>query len=114
MSLILRKHLQYPPYVRLANVLVWGRDEEQVKKLSHSLYRDISDCISQVDASSWLVFAPTPCVLSRLRGVWRYHLLIKAPLEDATIDEVLEPYFRKRKTQNGVHVAIDIDPISLL
>lgn len=113
-ELDLRKHLQYPPYVRLANVLVWGRDEEQVKKLSHSLYRDISDCVSQVDASSWLVFAPTPCVLSRLRGVWRYHLLIKAPLEDATIDEVLEPYFRKRKTQNGVHVAIDIDPISLL
>lgn len=113
-ELDLRKNLTYPPYVRLANILLWGRVEDNVVQASHVLYREIKACLDAAQKRSWQLFAPTPCVLSRLRGVWRYHILLKAPHDDGSIDEVLAPYFRKRKTIEGVNVAIDIDPISLL
>lgn len=113
-ELDLRKDLNYPPYVRLANILLWGRSEDSVVQASHALYREIKACLGEAHKQSWQLFAPTPCVLSRLRGVWRYHILLKAPLDDGSIDEVLAPYFRKRKTIEDVNVAIDIDPISLL
>ena len=56
---------------------------------------------------------PVPCVLSRLRGYFRYHITIKAPLE-ADIGGVLATVFRSRKTNPYVNVAVDVDPQSLL
>ena len=135
----LRKGLGYPPFVRLANVLVWGKDEDRVKQVAHELYADLSAFIpsqaglaqntpkqtalkqdvSQQDASqesrsaSWLLLPPTPCVLERLKGSWRYHLVIKAPSTSSIADYVGQ-YFRERKPEPDVRVSIDIDPINLL
>ena len=44
-ELELRKGLGYPPFVRLANVLVWGKDENRVKQVAHELYADLSTLI---------------------------------------------------------------------
>ncbi len=130
-ELELRKGLGYPPFVRLANVLVWGKDEDKVKQVAHSLYADLSNLIPRAGTldsrvgipglqartldsqDGWLLLPPTPCVLERLKGAWRYHLVIKAPPQSIIADFV-GAYFRKRKPEQGVRVSIDIDPINLL
>lgn len=130
-ELELRKGLGYPPFVRLANVLVWGKDEDKVKQVAHSLYADLSDLIPRAGTldsqagvpgsqagtldsqDGWLLLPPTPCVLERLKGAWRYHLVIKAPPQ-SNIADFVGAYFRKRKPEQGVRVSIDIDPINLL
>lgn len=138
-ELELRKGLGYPPFVRLANVLVWGKDENRVKQVAHELYADLSalipsqaglaqtapnQTISKQDVSwqgvsweshgvSWLLLPPTPCVLERLKGSWRYHLVIKAPAT-SSIADCVGAYFRDRKPESDVRVSIDIDPINLL
>jgi primosomal protein N' (replication factor Y) (superfamily II helicase) len=112
-ELALRSDLGYPPFVRLANVLLWGRDERAVQALGHELYAQITQAIASSGEEGWVVFPATACVLSRLKGVWRYHLLIKAP-KNSDIAQVLAPLFRSRKTTEGVQVSLDIDPISLL
>lgn len=130
-ELELRKGLGYPPFVRLANVLVWGKDEDKVKQVAHSLYADLSSLIpragtldsqagvpgsqlSTLDSQDgWLLLPPTPCVLERLKGAWRYHLVIKAPPQ-SNIADFVGAFFRKRKPEQGVRVSIDIDPINLL
>lgn len=108
-----RRELGYPPFVRLANLLVWGSREDEVKALGRELFRDISHLIDRSGFENWVIFPPTPCVLERLKGVWRYHLLIKAPPSD-DLSACLLPYFRSRKVRKDVHVALDIDPMSLL
>lgn len=145
-ELELRKGLGYPPFVRLANVLVWGKDEDRVKQVAHTIYADLAKIIprdtrfnaacavediqkgaldsaggtadfngmpSAQDQEQWLLLPPTPCVLERLKGSWRYHLVIKAPSE-SSIAEYVGSYFRQRKPEQGVRVSIDIDPINLL
>ena len=112
-ELTLRKDMQYPPFVRLANVLMWGKDEQKVCAVGAELFANIKKEIERQGAQGWMVFPPTACVLSRLKGVWRYHLLIKAPVSDS-ISEILAPLFRARKPARDVQVSLDIDPISLL
>ncbi|NTU89463.1 MAG: primosomal protein N', partial [Actinobacteria bacterium] len=108
----MRESLSYPPFARLANVLVWGRDKDAVAREARALGESIGALIeSRGDA--WQLLGPSPCVLSRLRGVWRWHLLIKAPL-DAHLAAVLAPVFKARKTVEGISAAIDIDPYNLL
>ena len=147
-ELPLRKLLRYPPYVRLINILMWGRNEQEVRRVGAQLHRDLEDLLGcdrhGVDAGAgtvaglsddsdvnsdvtsahalavgsdhWELFAPTPCALSRLKGVWRYHVLIKAPLGYQQSDRftAFSAYIRSRKPHEGVQFSVDIDPMSLI
>ena len=107
-----RRALGYPPYVRLANVLVWGKDEAEVKQAAQSLFADIEKLIFDVVGQGWVCLPAGPCLLSKLRDTYRWHIVIKAPL-DQDIAAVLLPLFRKRKASKTVNVAVDIDPDDL-
>ena len=61
----------------------------------------------------WQVLAASPCVLAKLRNVFRWHIVVKAP-PSANISSVLLPFFRFRKTSPAINVAADVDPSSLL
>ena len=49
----------------------------------------------------------------KLRGTYRWHLVVKCPL-DGDLSGVLLPYFRPRKPEREVNVAVDVDPDDLL
>jgi primosomal protein N' (replication factor Y) len=61
----------------------------------------------------WRVLAASPCVLAKLRKTYRYHVLVKCPL-DAEPGAVLGQLFRARRTLEQVNATVDIDPQSLL
>ena len=108
-----RKALGYPPYARMANVLIWGKDERAVEASARKLGEEVRLHVRDFAGESWRVFEPTPCALSKLRGTYRWHILIKAP-QNADMAAVLLPLFRKRKITPHVNVAVDIDPQNLL
>ena len=108
-----RKALRYPPYVRMANVLVWGKKAAEVKHEAEEIYRRLVDVLERACVKDWVMLPATPCALSKLRNTYRWHIVVKAPVE-ADIARVLEPYFRERRTSPTVRAAIDIDPISML
>ncbi len=108
-----RKVLGYPPYVRMANVLVWGKDEPEVKRVAMELYEQLERLVFDYAGSSWKVLPASPCVLEKLRGTYRWHILVKCPRE-ANLSLVLGRLFRTRKPEKEVNVAVDVDPIDLL
>lgn len=46
----LRRNLDYPPFVRLANVLIWGADESEVASVSQQLFLDLMSVVRGDDA----------------------------------------------------------------
>jgi primosomal protein N' (replication factor Y) (superfamily II helicase) len=104
-----RTALGYPPFGRLANVLVWGRDRAQVARSTGEIASAIRDAVP----CDWEVLGPSPSPLSRLKGVWRWHALVKAP-EDAALSASLAPVFKSFKPQTDVSIACDVDPLDLL
>ena len=112
-ELKLRHDLSYPPFVRMANVLIWGERESEVIGVAQQLFFDLMKLSEERGAQGIQIFPPTPCVLSRLKKNFRYHILIKAqPTED--ISAFCIDYFRSRKPHKTVNVSIDIDPVSVL
>ncbi|MCL2889610.1 MAG: primosomal protein N' [Eggerthellaceae bacterium] len=107
-----RKAFGYPPYVRLANLLVWGKNEAEVKELAEGLFADVDRLVCEAAVPGWVVLPAGPCVLSKLRDTYRWHILVKAP-PDQDISALLLPLFRKRKPHKQVSVAVDIDPDDL-
>ena len=55
---------------------------------------------------------PAPAPLSRIKGVWRYQILLRSPQRIA-LRRAVEAVVAGRKWR-GVDVAIDVDPINIL
>ncbi len=110
-ELQMRQELGYPPYRRLANVLAWGNNSSEVKGELLTFTLALQSALESA-GRNWQVLGPAPCVISRRRGAYRWHTLIKAP-PGANISAVLEPLLAKRKPHENVRLAIDIDPFDL-
>ncbi len=108
-----RRLLGYPPYVRMANVLVWGAHEADVAALARELQRDLENLVRDYGGDGWSVLPANACVLAKLRNTYRWHVVVKCP-PAADLSAVLLPYFRARKPDKWVNVAVDIDPADLL
>ncbi|WP_418831276.1 replication restart helicase PriA [Paraeggerthella sp.] len=108
-----RRLLGYPPYVRMANVLIWGKDEAAVRGAAQQLQQGIEQVVRDFGGDDWTVLPATPCVLAKLRGTYRWHIVVKC-LPEADLSAVLLPYFRHRKPDKDANVAIDVDPDDLL
>ncbi len=115
-----RRELSYPPFTRLANVIAQDEDgraaEARLRALSSLLGgRSLLDpgpaALGGDDDLE--VLGPAPCPLSRLRGRYRWHLLLKAPKVE-TLRERLSAAFSKLSASERSGVTIDIDPMSLL
>ncbi len=108
-----RRLFSYPPYVRMANILIWGPSLDDVKDVAAQLHRQLEVLIRDQVGDSWQLLAPVPCVLERLRGAWRWHIVVKCP-QGSDISPLLLGFFRQRKADKRANVAVDIDPLDLL
>ena len=60
-----------------------------------------------------VILGPAPCPIERIRGRWRWHLLVKAP--DAPRLTRLVAYVADRApVRSGARLVVDRDPASLL
>jgi primosomal protein N' (replication factor Y) len=104
-----RRQLNYPPFSRLARVLVEGAREEAVVTKA----RELADLIRpRLPDSGSELLGPVPAPIAQLRGEFRWHLLLKASRAD-TIHWVLE-LTRAEVGRKRVSVTVDVDPIALL
>jgi len=104
-----RRELGYPPYARLVNVLVWGRVQADVAKHASTVF----DALAATVPEEWQLLGPSPAPLSRVKGVWRWHVLVKAP-QDADVSTPVGAALKSVKRLDGVASAADVDPTDLL
>ena len=57
---------------------MWGRDEGPVSTLATRIALALSSAL-QGTAGRWKILGPAPCTLYRLKGDYRWHILLKAP-----------------------------------
>ena len=108
-----RQMLGYPPFTRMANVLIWGASEERVRLVAQALEQELRKHVHDFASTGWDVLPAMPCVLAKLRNTFRWHIVVKCPT-DQQMANILESYFRARKADADVNVAVDVDPMSLL
>ena len=106
---LVRSELGYSPYGRLADILLWGKNAQQVQEQTLIA----ADALRAVLPENWQLLGPSPCLLSKRQGDYRWHLLLKAPA-GADIAGIIGPALRAHKPAEGIRLAIDIDPYDIL
>jgi primosomal protein N' (replication factor Y) len=105
----LRAELGYPPFGRLANVLVWGRDRNAVADSATAL----AERIEQTLPEGFRSLGPSPAPLERLKGTWRWHVLVKGPA-GGDVASLAASAVATVPRARGVLLAVDVDPTDLL
>ena len=105
----LRTELGYPPFGRLANVLVWGAKSADVARAAQTVF----SAIEAVVPRGFRLLGPSPAPLSKVKNVYRWHVLVKAPV-GANISAPLGAALRSLPKLGAVSVAVDVDPADLL
>ena len=101
-ELAMRRLGGWPPYGQLAAILLDGVDEIKVKQAGQALARS-----APVDGRI-RVLGPAPAPLSRLRGQYRYRLLIKAE-KGIHLQKTLSNWLQGARF-SGVRIKLDVNP----
>jgi primosomal protein N' (replication factor Y) len=102
-----REYARMPPYARLAGIIVSGREERDVIAIAKSLGA------SAPQGKTIQTLGPAPAPLARLRGRWRYRLLVRAD-KNIDIQKSIAAWLDGIKIPSAVRVQVDIDPQSFL
>ena len=97
-----------PPFSRLVGIIVSGRDERQVIDVAKALGMSAPQGGKNVQT-----LGPAPAPFARLRGKYRYRLLVRAD-KKIDIQKVIAAWIGGVKVPSTVRVYIDIDPQSFL
>lgn len=97
----------WPPFGRLAALVLDGPREMVVAQAA----RQLAQQAAQMRALQ--VLGPTPAPLSRLKGQYRYRLLIKTP-RDVALQPVLRQWLSGCHVPKTVRLKVDIDPYYFL
>lgn len=112
----LRKKFLFPPFVRLVVIRIEGIKEEKVKEKCMEAKKMLEELFSPLDLKSKEknieILGPTPCPFSKLRGFYRWHILLKTK-NYALINNRLFKFLKNFKAP-GLRVIIDVDPEDLL
>ncbi len=107
-SIHARKESNYPPYCRLALVLLKHRVEDVLVREATSL----AECLKKLSSGKGLsVLGPAPASRLRIKQYYRYQILIKGK-DQQHIAKVLKPAMDQWRniTKGRIQIEIEIDP----
>ena len=111
-ELAARQEVGYPPFVRLANVIMWGKVGADVEKVAWAVAEKLRD-YAEVALPGCEILGPAECALSRVEGNFRWHVLVKAAPQ-SELGAILGDALKRLQMPAQVSLAIDVDPYDLL
>ena len=111
-----RRANQYPPFTQLIRLLVSGQELERVRFFAKGLKQALLHRLETQGFQGGLAFqllGPAPCLIERLQGKFRYHLLIKNHAGKG-IHALLADFLKELPVPEGLHCLVDVDVQQLL
>jgi primosomal protein N' (replication factor Y) len=108
-----RRNPAYPPYAHLVEVLTSDPDQNLAKariKVAAAAFRR---AIAMLNALNVEVLGPSECLLPRLQGRWRYHLLLRSRQRKA-LHEVVDKGLSLLDAETRSALTMDVDPLQLM
>jgi primosomal protein N' (replication factor Y) len=111
-----RQAHQYPPYQRLARVIIRSREQEPGAEFAERMAGVFNLALAQVNANaagSVRLLGPAEAPVFRLKGFFRYHFQLQSASPGA-LHQVLRAVLPAVKPPEGVEFTLDVDPFNML
>ncbi len=108
-----RKELLYPPFAKLVSCEFSSPDEHAAEKASG----EFADALAPyVSPETCLVLGPAPADIARIRGRYRYQILLKLPDKKISAEYLkkLQYSLMRKYSRNKLSITIDVDPQNMM
>ncbi len=109
-----RLEFDYPPYSQILRLVLSSENNFRAEKSAMEIAMRLSEIIDKRNLSEHIiVLGPSPCVFERIRGEYRFQILIKNKLEEKG-HFLVTSFISKIKMPDDIKLIIDIDPSDIL
>jgi primosomal protein N' (replication factor Y) len=113
-----RRLHNYPPYQRLARLIIRGRDQNVAAAFAETLARSFHEALRSQGAGSGLpaevrLLGPAEAPVFRLKNYYRFHFQLQSA-SAAALHQLLRAVVQTVRPPNGVEFTVDIDPLNML
>ncbi len=105
-----RRTFHYPPVTSMIAILFRGERLEDVERAALESGQRLEEAVQPLTSAR--IQGPAPAPLARIKGVYRFQILLRSP-QRAALRKAVEAAVVGRSWR-GVDVAIDVDPINIL
>jgi primosomal protein N' (replication factor Y) len=106
-----RKAHQYPPFQRLARVIVRSREQDAAAAFADTMACAFQAVLARTPDVRLL--GPAEAPVFRLKGYYRYHFQLQSPSPGA-LHQLLRAVTPKLRTPSNVEFSLDVDPFQML
>lgn len=108
-ELAIRKELRYPPFSHLICVTFRGENEQETASAAELF----AAAIGQSPDGAYILGAPAPACIERMKGQWRYQLTLRGE-KPLVLFERIRAAIAACPKKTTVMMQVDIDAVSLL
>jgi primosomal protein N' (replication factor Y) len=106
-----RRAHNYPPYQRLARLIVRSRDQQAASDFAERLAAMFHEAQKQLgpEGTTLRLLGPAEAPVFRLKGYYRYHFQLQSP-SAGTLHRLLRAMVPAVRAPNEVEFTLDVDP----
>ncbi|WIF94581.1 primosomal protein N' [Caminicella sporogenes] len=113
----IRREFLYPPFCSLINIVIYGKNENDVIKSSRNLFEELEFKIKENNLRDIIIFGPNPAIYNKIKGNYRWQILIKCQsIDQESIKGIINNVCIKNKNKflyGDVNLSVDINPYSM-
>ncbi len=107
-----RREFHYPPFSSIARLIFRGESESATESFADRVESVISQHLRQHNISA-RILGPTVAPITKLRGKYRFHMIIQSP-DRPGVSAAIRQAYAMVKPVPGVMWIVDIDAVSML
>lgn len=109
-----RAEFDYPPFSQMARLVLSSPNNFRAEKSAQEIAMRLCLMIEKLGISERLeVLGPTPCVIERINGQYRFQILIKNKLGQKGHD-FISSFLNKITLPKDIKMIVDVDPLDIL
>jgi primosomal protein N' (replication factor Y) len=113
-----RRAHNYPPYQRLARLIVRSRDQEAARRFADHLAGLFTGALQKLTQQPTPIapirlLGPAEAPVFRLKGYYRFHFQLQS-VSPAALHQLLRAVLPTLRTPSGVEFTLDVDPLNML
>ncbi|MCS7223384.1 MAG: primosomal protein N' [Armatimonadetes bacterium] len=108
-----RQHPPYPPYSFIAEMICADEDQALARQSIEEVVLAVKKAMVRLGPSALVdVLGPSECLIPRLKGRWRYHILLRSR-KAAALHQILSATLPVLSSKTREILTVDVDPIRL-
>ena len=113
-EIVSREEFDYPPFSQIIRLIMSSQNNFRAEKAAQEIALRLCTMIEKFGFGERLeVLGPTPCVIERINGYYRFQILIKNKLEDKG-HQFVSSFLNKVNAPKDIRMTVDVDPLDIL